>query len=575
MNIKIDFFKTLRNVSTRNDKKTVLFWLSMQMTTVVLDLCAIVVTGIVVSTFIPIIQSKPNNVPDIVQNMYMYFDSQISLYEFIFLLTLTASSLLLARSFISVLIERHFTNKLCTINNRLIKSILSYHYSLPLDKRIQLSEVKLLESIHGSFNSLIHYVIGNFILILAEIFSLLTILIIIFIWKPLITVILLSIILVATLVSFRYHIKKSQLMLKDYTSISTSLSEKFLQIDRLSTDFILRGQLIKHLTNYTDQRLIFSKLISARIIQFGFPRLILEGSIVVGGLVTALSTWYLLSVSEGLIVLSSFLILAFRVLPALLKVQNGIQIFLQHRESSTLALNIIDFYSTGLNRLDIGVPSIRVSSIDINSLVIKNLTYKFPDGQKLFENINYNISKNGLYLIKGQNGIGKSTLFEVISGFRVPVTGSIMLNDQDLIATKPDYRGQFLSYLPQKQVFMEQSIEDSFLIAEFDGETQKVLVANCLEILNILNFDLVKYDVNRSMNLNLVLSEGEKQKIGLARTFVRNSKILLLDEPTNSLDYSSKQFLFNIVKKESERKVILMITHESKFDDIANGIWHI
>ena len=321
--------------------------------------------------------------------------------------------------------------------------------------------------------------------------------------------------------------------------------------------------------------MIFSKLISARIIQFGFPRLILEGSIVIGGLVTAILTWYLLSVSEGLIVLSSFLILAFRVLPALLKVQNGIQIFLQHKESSTSALNIIDFYSTGLNRLDIDVPSIRVSPADINSLVIKNLTYMFPDGQKLFENINYNISKNGLYLIKGQNGIGKSTLFEVISGFRVPVTGSIMLNNQDLIATKPEYRGQFLSYLPQKQVFMEQSIEDSFLIDEFDGETQKVLVANCLEILNILNFDLVKYDVNRNMNLNLVLSEGEKQKIGLARTFARNSKILLLDEPTNSLDYSSKQFLSNIVKKESERKIILMITHESQFDDIANGIWHI
>ena len=575
MNIKFDFIKTLQNISTLNDKRIVLFWLFMQMTTVVLDLCAIAVTGFVVSTFIPIIQSKPNNIPDIVQNMYMYFDSQISLYEFIFLLTLIASSLLLTRSFISVLIERHFTSKLCTINNRLIKSILRYHYSLPLDKRIQLSEVKLLESIHGSFNSLIHYVIGNFILILSEIFSLLTILTIIFIWKPLITGILLLIILVATLVSFNYHIRKSQLMLKDYTSISTALSEKFLQIDSLSTDFILRGQLIKHLTNYTDQRLIFSKLISARIIQFGFPRLILEVSIVLGGLVTALLTWYFLSVSEGLVVLSSFLILAFRVLPALLKVQNGIQIFLQHKESSTLALNVIDFYSKGLNRLDIDVPSIRVSPVDINSLVIKNLTYMFPDGQKLFEDINYNISKNGLYLIKGQNGIGKSTIFEVISGFRVPVTGSIMLNEQDLITTKPDYRGQFLSYLPQKQVFMEQSIEDSFLIDEFDWETKKVLVANCLEILNILNFDLVKYDVNRSMNLNLVLSEGEKQKIGLARTFVRNSKILLLDEPTNSLDYSSKQVLWSIVKKQSEHKIILLITHESQFDDIANGIWYI
>ena len=100
-------------------------------------------------------------------------------------------------------------------------------------------------------------------------------------------------------------------------------------------------------------------------------------------------------------------------------------------------------------------------------------------------------------------------------------------------------------------------------------------MANCLEILDVLNFDLVKYDVNRSMNLNLILSEGEKQKIGLARTFVRNSKILLLDEPTNSLDYSSKQFLCSIVKKQSEHKIILLITHESQFDDIANGIWHI
>ena len=126
MNIKFDFIKTLRNISTLNDKKIVLFWLFMQMTTVVLDLCAIAVTGFVVSTFIPIIQSKPNNIPDIVQNMYMYFDSQISLYEFIFLLTLIASSLLLTRSFISVLIERHFTSKLCTINNRLIKSILQF-----------------------------------------------------------------------------------------------------------------------------------------------------------------------------------------------------------------------------------------------------------------------------------------------------------------------------------------------------------------------------------------------------------------------------------------------------------------
>jgi ABC-type multidrug transport system fused ATPase/permease subunit len=77
------------------------------------------------------------------------------------------------------------------------------------------------------------------------------------------------------------------------------------------------------------------------------------------------------------------------------------------------------------------------------------------------------------------------------------------------------------------------------------------------------------------MDLNLILSEGEKQKIGLARTFVRNSPILLLDEPTNNLDYVSKASLLSLIRKESANRIILMITHESKFDDFANEIFYL
>jgi ABC-type transport system involved in cytochrome bd biosynthesis fused ATPase/permease subunit len=491
------------------------------------------------------------------------------------MLILTASVILVARSFISVNVDRYFSNKLCVIHNRLLKSILTYHYNQPLDKRIQLSEVKLLNSIHGSLNSLVHYVIGNFILILSEIFSLLIILTVIFVWKPFITSILLLIILAATLLSFIFHIKKSQLMLSEYSNVSTSLSAHFLQIDSLSTDLILRSQFRNYLAKYTDQRLVFSKLISARIIQFGFPRLILESSLIIGGLVTSLLAWYLLSVSEALIVLSSFLILGFRILPAILKVQNGIQTFLQHKDSSILALDILDFYSHRFNS------SLKITSFnnilptETNSLFLNNLTYSFLTGEKLFDNFELNILNNGMYLIKGQNGVGKSTLFEIISGFRVPSNGSVTLNGLDITLASPEDRGKFLSYLPQKQIFTMQSLLESFFIIEDDGERQLELVEKCLDILTTLNFDLAKYDLSKIMDLNLILSEGEKQKIGLARTFVRNSPILLLDEPTNNLDYVSKASLLSLIRKESANRIILMITHESKFDDFANEIFYL
>jgi ABC-type multidrug transport system fused ATPase/permease subunit len=575
MNLNNDLFRILRKVLTQTEKKIFLSWLLIQMFTVTLDLSAIVITGIVVSTFIPIIQSKPNNIPILVQKMYENFNTLISIYEFIFMLILTASVILVARSFISVNVDRYFSNKLCVIHNRLLKSILTYHYNQPLDKRIQLSEVKLLNSIHGSLNSLVHYVIGNFILILSEIFSLLIILTVIFVWKPFITSILLLIILAATLLSFIFHIKKSQLMLSEYSNVSTSLSAHFLQIDSLSTDLILRSQFRNYLAKYTDQRLVFSKLISARIIQFGFPRLILESSLIIGGLVTSLLAWYLLSVSEALIVLSSFLILGFRILPAILKVQNGIQTFLQHKDSSILALDILDFYSHRFNS------SLKITSFnnilptETNSLFLNNLTYSFLTGEKLFDNFELNILNNGMYLIKGQNGVGKSTLFEIISGFRVPSNGSVTLNGLDITLASPEDRGKFLSYLPQKQIFTMQSLLESFFIIEDDGERQLELVEKCLDILTTLNFDLAKYDLSKIMDLNLILSEGEKQKIGLARTFVRNSPILLLDEPTNNLDYVSKASLLSLIRKESANRIILMITHESKFDDFANEIFYL
>jgi ATP-binding cassette subfamily B protein len=279
--------------------------------------------------------------------------------------------------------------------------------------------------------------------------------------------------------------------------------------------------------------------------------------------------WYFLNITEGLVVLSSYLILGFRVVPAILKVQNGIQVFLQHNESSRLALEVIRYYKN----IEINKPNnSNIKNLKSPTLNISNLSYSFDAENLLLNKINFEIKTNGVYLIYGSNGTGKTTLLEILMGLRVPQSGSIKLNQQDIVGMNPEAIGNHIAFLTQKPVFSTQSIADSLLIGKLvEGVTTNESLAEALKMLNQFNFDFNKYDLFQEYDLEQVLSEGEKQKIALVRTLIRKSTILILDEPTVSLDLKSKEVLLNLVNKISKIKIVLIVTHESIFDDNTQG----
>lgn len=561
------FIKTFFSILNKKEKISIFSWLGSQVVLVFLDFIALVLVGLVTSSFIPIIQSHPDRVPQIVQNLYKPFDSAISFYEFLFVLFGISSTLLILRSSLSVVIESWNYVHLTNITSRLSQRIVSEHFKAPIEKRFVNGEFRLYQIVHESINSLTIYAVGNLVTVGAEVISITLLLCGLVIWKPMITLIIVTFVLTAILMSFTYHVKKSKKLMSKYALLNQTSGEEFLNFQKLAEDYKLRNLFEVKLADYMNIRNRLSHSIVDRQIQFGFPRLILEVSIIVGGFFTGLVVWYFLNISEGLIVLATYSIVGLRIQPSILKIQNGVQIFLQHK---AIARDSLDLILKNQNS-DLSVTFTAQGREEQKpNLVISDVSYRFVDGYEIISKLNVTLPTPGIYIVTGVNGAGKTTLLELLAGIRRPAEGTIFFKDIDICNLDEESRSKMVAYTPQKPIFVNQTMHDSFLLENSDSEGTSNEFERIIQILKVLNFDTNKYDFDIKYDLDSYLSEGEKQKIGLARTLSRKADLILLDEPTSALDARTKVKLENLLKDLSLHKIIIIVSHDNFLVESCN-----
>lgn len=168
-----------------------------------------------------------------------------------------------------------------------------------------------------------------------------------------------------------------------------------------------------------------------------------------------------------------------------------------------------------------------------NNVILDNLTYEFKDNNK--------------YIIIGDNGIGKSTLFKCILK-QTKYSGFIRVNGR--IGYCPDgaYYPSYMSMYKFVKIFSELNDQIDNFKELFDYYSKE------------LNIESKKYSYLGSM------SKGEKAKSNIIKTFITPSEILLFDEPLNGLDKESKIIFNNLCKKDN--RLIIIITHDLEpFDD--------
>ena len=184
---------------------------------------------------------------------------------------------------------------------------------------------------------------------------------------------------------------------------------------------------------------------------------------------------------------------------------------------------------------------------DEKRVIIKGISFKVPNGKKV--------------AIVGPTGAGKSTISRLLFRFYDPVEGSVSINNDDLRNINQESLRQKIGVVPQDTVLFNDTIY--YNIAYGNPLASKEDIINAAKVANIHNFiESIpeKYDTLVGER-GLKLSGGEKQRVAIARTILKDPSIFFFDEATSALDSSTEKEIQENLEKISKGKTTLIIAH--------------
>jgi ABC-2 type transport system ATP-binding protein len=189
-------------------------------------------------------------------------------------------------------------------------------------------------------------------------------------------------------------------------------------------------------------------------------------------------------------------------------------------------------------------------------LIIQNLSKTYPNGVKALNDISLTIQQ-GMFGLLGPNGAGKSTLMRTIATLQDADSGSVFLDDLDVLHDKQKLREK-LGYLPQDFGLYPRITAEVMLdhIAQMKG------VINKSERKDLVNSLLNKVNLYKDRKKALgTFSGGMRQRFGIAQALAGNPSLIIVDEPTAGLDPSERNRFYNLLSELGENTIVILSTH--------------
>lgn len=212
-------------------------------------------------------------------------------------------------------------------------------------------------------------------------------------------------------------------------------------------------------------------------------------------------------------------------------------------------------------------------------ITLKNLVVGYPDGRhtrQLNHAANEEAHDGMLTCLIGANGAGKSTLLRTIAGFQLPLEGTVLLGGDDVRALSPRQRAERMAVvLTDRPDVMCTTVWEMVATgrAPFTGFWGRLSGKDRDIVTHSLRLVGIEWMADRTV---ASLSDGERQKVMIAKALAQQTPVILLDEPTAFLDYPSRvevmQLLLNIAHEE--HKTVLLSTHDLDLAlQTADRIW--
>lgn len=207
---------------------------------------------------------------------------------------------------------------------------------------------------------------------------------------------------------------------------------------------------------------------------------------------------------------------------------------------------------------------------DFRTLEIKNLFFGYA-GESVLRDFSLCAKRGNITAITGESGSGKSTLFKLILGLYEPQSGSIAINGE--IPLDASLRGLF-AYVPQGNMVLSGTVRENITMnnrAVTDEQIERA--ARAAEIYDYITYLPDGFETHLAER-GAGLSEGQIQRISIARALLTNAPILLLDEATSALDEETETRVLANIKSMTD-KTVLFITHRNTSLKVCDRIVHV
>lgn len=210
------------------------------------------------------------------------------------------------------------------------------------------------------------------------------------------------------------------------------------------------------------------------------------------------------------------------------------------------------------------------------NLSINNLSFAYNnENEEVLKNISLNLKSGEIIGIVGESGCGKSTLLKLILRFYKKENGEILFNNEEIENINTSSLLDNVTLVSQSTYLFNDTIENNLRIAKSDATKEEIIEACKKASIHDFIFSLDEgYNTKVGGDRNNI-SAGEKQRIGLARAFLRGSNLILLDEPTSNVDAINEGIILKALKEKKENCGIILVSHRESTMSIATKIYRI
>lgn len=248
---------------------------------------------------------------------------------------------------------------------------------------------------------------------------------------------------------------------------------------------------------------------------------------------------------------------------------------------SALPGNLTQTFASGDRVLDLLTEKPAVEPVENGSrftfekLDVSELSFSYEGNSKVLSDVCMHAGKGEIVGIVGESGCGKSTLLKLLLRFWQKDSGTICYNGTDIDSIDEASLLDNVTMVSQTTYLFDETIENNLRIAKPQATQQELEEACRMASVHDFIASLPDGYKTRVGALGDELSSGEKQRLGLARAFLRGSSLILLDEPTSNVDSINEGIILKALRQQKQDRSIILVSHSESTMAAADRVYRV